>query len=219
MNCKDFLARHSEWYDGMLEPSAAERLQAHADACASCAHYDHVVRRGAELARDLLPVVELSSDFEGRMRHRLFHERDAMAVRRSAGSSIYAVAASIVLISAAAGTFAIAAGRTPIVDGDVVFAVAPPAVSSVETNSLAATDAPLITLSRSKTDDVVAPIEAEAKGHDPHVASAAPSGWPVYSRNAVAVAFPASHTTLVVRPADLRPVGSRAIVAPLLVRH
>ena len=219
MNCKDFLARHSEWYDGMLEPSAAELVEAHANACSSCAHYDHVVRRGAQLARDLLPTLELSGDFEGRMRHRLFHERDAMAARRGAGSAVYAVAASILLVSAAAGTLAVAAGRTPIVDGDVVFAIAPPAISPVERNSLAAMDAPLIAIDRSKTDDVVAPIEAEAKGHDPHVASAAPSGWPVYSRPAVAVAFPASHTTLVVRPADLRSVGSRGLVAPLLVRH
>lgn len=219
MNCKDFLARHSEWYDGMLEPSAAELLRAHADACPSCARYDRVVRRGADLARDLLAAIEPSSDFEQRMRHRLFHERDAMAAPRDAGAGVYAVAASIILLIAAAGSFALASSRTPIVDGNVVFAMAPPAISPLQTNSMVVSAAPLIPPFTEKTDDIVAPIEAEAKGHDPHVASTAPSGWPVYSRGAVAAAFPAGNTTLVVRPAEFRPVGSRAVVVPLLVRH
>ena len=219
MNCKDFLARHSDWYDGLLEHSAAVRFQLHADACDSCARYDRVVRRGVELVREL-PGVELSSDFESRMRHRLYHERDAMAAARRSGLGVYAVAASILFVTAAAGWFGIAASRTPIVDGQAIYAVAPPAATSVEANARAvASDEPMLALAAksSAPAEELAPIEAEVKGHDPHVASA--NEWPVYSRPAVRVAFPASHTTLVVRPADFRDVGSRVPVVPLLIRH
>jgi len=153
------------------------------------------------------------------MRHRLYHERDAMAAERRTGLGVYAVAASVILVSAAAGWFGIATGRTPVVDGQVVFA-AVPAITSVQANARAVSGAqPMLALDAEspRTTEEVAPIEAEAKGHDPHVAN--PNAWPVYSRPAVRVAFPASHTTLVVRPANFRDVGSRTPVVPLLIRH
>ena len=218
MNCKDFLARHSDWYDGLLDAGAADRFRLHADACDACARYDRVVRRGVELAREL-PSVELSSDFESRMRHRLYHERDAMAAERRSGVGVYAVAASIIFVTAAAGWFGIAAGRAPVVDGQVVFA-AVPAITSVRANARAIPSGePLLALNsaRSEPAEEVAPLEADVKGHDPHVAS--PNAWPVYSRPAARVAFPASQTTLVVRPAHFRDVGSRTPVVPLLIRH
>lgn len=218
MNCKDFLARHSDYHDGLLQAAAADELRAHAERCRSCRRYDEVVRRGTDLARDLLPTVELSADFDARMRHRLYHERDALHRRRSNGmSGVFAVAASIVLVSAAAGLFAAAASRTPIVDGDVVFAAAPPAITPLAANAVVAESAPSLSGAVRIATATVAPIQAEARGHDPHVAS--PEGWPVYSRRAARVAFPASHTTLVVRPTDFRPIVSRVPATPILIRH
>ena len=218
MNCKDFLARHSDYLDGLLDAAAADQLRVHADGCASCARYDTVVRRGTDLARELLPTIELSSDFDARMRHRLFHERETLSRRRSyARGGVYATAASVVLVAATAALFAVADQRTPIVEAQVVLAAAPPAFSSLAANSFVVESAPSLPPSADERSDAVAPIEADAKGHDPHVAS--PEGWPVYSRRAAAVAFPASHTTLVVRPADFRPIVSRTPVAPILTRH
>jgi hypothetical protein len=178
-----------------------------------------VVRRGTDLARELLPAVGVSADFEARMRHRLFHERDAAAARRHGAGmgGVFGAAASIVLVAAAAGLMALAGNRTPIVDGQVVFAAAPPAITSLAAHSFAVASVPALEPASGAAPETVAPIEAEAKGHDPHVAG--PAGWPVYSRGAAAVAFPASHTTLVVRPAEFRPIVARVPVAPILIRH
>jgi hypothetical protein len=217
MNCKDFLARHSDYHDGLLEADAAGELRSHATRCPSCARYDAVVRRGTELARQLLPTVELSADFEARMRHRLYHERDAVRGRSAGMAGVYVTAASVVFVAAVAGLLAVGGGRTPTVEGQVVFAAAPPAMTSIAANSLVVASAPSLPPAVAPAADPVAPIEADAKGHDPHVAS--PAGWPVYSRSAAAVAFPASHATLVARPADFRPIASRARVAPILIRH
>jgi anti-sigma factor RsiW len=49
MRCEEFLARYSEFVDGLLMPSDAERLRAHLAACARCLRYDRVYRRGVAL--------------------------------------------------------------------------------------------------------------------------------------------------------------------------
>ena len=151
------------------------------------------------------------------MRHRLYHERDA---RTRAGSNamggVYAAVASVLLVGATAGVLALADSSAPTVDAQVVFAAAPPAMTSLAANAVAV-QSPSFDAVPDVDAESVSPNEAEAGGHDPHVAS--PEGWPVYSRGAAAVAFPVSHTTLVIRPADFRPMTARAPVAPILVRH
>lgn len=213
MNCRQFLTLHSEYADGLLTPGDAAPLAAHVESCAACARYDRVVRRGTELVRDLLPRVEASRDFERRVRHRLLHVRDEGMRRRAGTASVYA-AATVVLLGAGAGLFLLASQHTPEVDSQVVW-VSPPAATPLRAKALAvgaiSSDAlvPLAT--------AAATIEAEAAGQDAHVASSA--AWPVYSRGAVAVAFPGSHTSLVVTPADFRLSSTRQPAGPLLVRH
>jgi hypothetical protein len=213
MNCREFLARHTEYVDGAVEQGLAAIMRAHAQACASCARYDHVVRRGAELARQLLPAVELSPDFGARMQHRLFHVRDDMAQRRMGSASLYVAAAAVMVITVTATMLTFLAERTPVVDGQVAWAVAPPVITPLVENAKAVRYAPALQLTEPGVESDVASIEAESKGHDPHVAS--PAGWPVYSRGAVAVAFPASRAAVVVRPADFRGSAHQ----PLLIRH
>ena len=214
MNCREFLTRHSEYADGVIEAAAAERMSAHAQGCGSCARYDRVVRRGAALFREL-PGVQLSHDFEARLRHRLYHARDEMTQPRAGSMSIYVAAASLVLAICAAGLASFAVERTPVVDAQVVFADAPPAYTPVEANGLLAT-AP-VSIASDKAADGLSPIGSETFGHDAHPAY--PVAWPVYSRGAVAVAFPAVRTDGATRTADFRPVGSRAPVTPLLIRY
>jgi hypothetical protein len=100
VGCDEYMASHSEYLDGLLSPMVAAQLSAHADACASCARYDRIVRKGVDLVRDL-PDVEPSVEFEMRLQHRIFHMQDAAALRpRSASAaSALAVAAAVALLA------------------------------------------------------------------------------------------------------------------------
>ena len=222
MTCNDFLERHTEWLDGELDSAAARRVMAHASRCESCARYDRVVRRGTDLVRNIVPPVEVSDDFGARVRHRLYHERDAMARRRSMLPSVYAAAAAVVLVSAGAGAYAVIEGRTPVVEGKVVVVDAPrERVTPILENSRAVDQAPTLALASVQRD---APARRSAPPVQDPKASPADGAeveetWPVYSRGAVAVAFPAARNDGVTRTADFRPVGSRAPVTPLLIRY
>lgn len=219
MNCRDFLSLHTEYVDALIDPAQAARLRSHAATCPSCERYDRVVRRGAQLAREL-PRIEVSDDFLPRVRHRLFHLRDDMARRRAGSTALYAAVASLVMIAGAAAiALAIEADVVPVVDSAPVWAAAPTSFTPVRVAALtvASTTAP----TRARLEPLppaVAMIASQAGAHDPHVAS--PAGWPVYSRAGMAVAFPGSHTSLVVTPADFRQATARRQPAgALLIRH
>ena len=100
IGCDAYMASHSEYLDGLLSPVAAAQLGAHADACADCARYDRIVRKGIDLVRDL-PAVEPSPEFEMRLQHRIFHMEDAAALQPRATSAATAlgVAAAIALLA------------------------------------------------------------------------------------------------------------------------
>lgn len=215
MNCTDFLARHSDYVDGIADAADATRLEAHASSCASCARYDRVVRKGAQLVRDVLPRVHASDQFEPRLRHRLLHVRDDMAHARAGAGTVYA-AASIVLLIAAAAIGALMHSASPVVDVPAAYAAAATPVAS---RALAVPVGPAMPAGSYATPaPAVAPIDADASGQDSHIAAVA--GWPVYSRVAVAVAFPSPHTTVAVAPADFRfATAGRPPAVPLLVRH
>lgn len=212
MNCRDFLARHSEYVDGVLETAAAGRMRAHARGCASCARYDRIVRRGGALVREL-PAMTLSPDFEARMRHRLYHERDDLAQRRAGSASVYVAVASVVLAVGAAGFGASLMERTPEVDAQVVFAAAPRAYTPVGANVFLSSTTP----ATEKDASPVSVIASEARGHDAHLA--APVAWPVYSRDEAATAFSKTGAELVVKPAEFHATSSVHTAGPILVRH
>jgi hypothetical protein len=218
MNCREFLTRHSEYIDALIEPADAARLRSHVEACPSCARYDRVVRRGAQLARELLPRVEVSDDFEPRVRHRLLHVRDDMTRGRTGIAPTYTAAASVVLIvAAAAAALALVSPSVPVVGVAPVFAT-PPAATSLHEKAFATAKGPSLPFDRREQPSAFAALDPATNASDPHIASAA--GWPVYSRSATAVAFPAPHTSLVVTPADFRQATTpRQAAGPLLVRH
>ena len=213
MNCRDFLARHSEYADGVIEAAFAGRMRAHVRACSSCARYDRVVRRGGALLREL-PGVTVSTDFEARMRHRLYHERDDAAQRRAGSASVYVAVASVILAIGAAASAALLIERTPEVEAQVVFAATPRAYTPVGAHViLASAHAP----ATAKDASPVSAIASEARGHDAHLA--APVSWPVYSRHEAASVFSKTGSELVVKPAEFRPSSPLHTAGPLLVRH
>ncbi|MBX7119051.1 MAG: zf-HC2 domain-containing protein [Gemmatimonadaceae bacterium] len=56
MRCPEFRSQQLSWLDAALDPSRAEAMRAHADACPACATYDRQVRAGLLLARHLPPL-------------------------------------------------------------------------------------------------------------------------------------------------------------------
>jgi anti-sigma factor RsiW len=101
VTCEEILAAHSDYLDGLLPAHEAARLQWHLSSCAACGRYDRVVRRGAELAREL-PAIAPSDDFAERLQHRLFHLQDGPAIaenRGASGAGTIAVAGVIALLA------------------------------------------------------------------------------------------------------------------------
>lgn len=94
--CKAFLEDHAAWVDGVLGEAESAAHEAHARACASCARYQRVLKRGLELVREL-PEIEPSAHFEERLRHRIFHIDDAARLERSTGRSAPGLAAAAVI--------------------------------------------------------------------------------------------------------------------------
>lgn len=77
MTCQEFLVRHTEYLDGMLNPEEVAWCESHIASCASCARYDRVVRQGIDLIRSR-PEIEPSADFFPRLQHRLYHLEDEL---------------------------------------------------------------------------------------------------------------------------------------------
>src|SRR5690606_41508985 len=102
MTCQEFLARHSEYMDGVLDPREHDRVEAHRASCPKCARYDRVVRSGVRMLRGL-PEVEPSSDFFPRLQHRIYNldERLRSGHRGTSAGAVasLAVAASLALLA------------------------------------------------------------------------------------------------------------------------
>ena len=79
IDCQTYLERYSAYLDHDVSWAEREEMEAHADECANCSHYDRVVRRGTDVLRDL-PEIEVSEDFGERLRWRL-HQADHDARR------------------------------------------------------------------------------------------------------------------------------------------
>lgn len=219
MTCRDFLTRYSEYVDGRIDAAEAELLGRHAESCAACRRYDRVVRTGAQLARDLLPRVRVSEDFEPRVRHRLLDAGEHVSRRRAGSASVYAAAASVVVIAAAAALFTLPVPSVSSAEPATVRLAAAPTSTPVREKTRATTRGPALPTAWPKEVAAAAEvIVAELEARDAHAAT--PAGWPVYTRSAMAAAFPAAYTALVVHPAEFRHASSRSRAAgPLLVRH
>lgn len=86
MNCTNFVARSSDYFDGSASARETALMDAHLRECASCRRYKVVYEQGTSLLRSL-PEPELADDFEPRLRHRLFHVDDRRALIDTSGSA------------------------------------------------------------------------------------------------------------------------------------
>ena len=81
MECSDFLAGFSDFYDAPEGSPKRAAAVAHMAECENCARYSQVVERGIELLRSV-PNKELGESFRPRLEHRLFHLADDEALGR-----------------------------------------------------------------------------------------------------------------------------------------
>lgn len=103
-SCERFLAGYSAFRDDALPWEERVEMEVHLDECPSCARYDRVVSRGAQVLREL-PELEVSDDFAARLQHRIYTE-DLEAVRaRNASRSATALATMGVAAAIAAAAW------------------------------------------------------------------------------------------------------------------
>lgn len=100
MTCRECLQRYSDFLDETMTAGEMARCRAHLERCTSCARYHRVMRNGLELVR-ALPPVEPSAEFGDRLRHGIYHVRDARPERRR-GSALSAGVVAVAALAAVA---------------------------------------------------------------------------------------------------------------------
>ena len=94
MQCSDFLAGFSDFYDAPDGSPERATAVAHMAECDACARYNDVVEQGLELLRSI-PSTELGASFRPRLEHRLFHLADQEAFDRGGSASGTPVATAV----------------------------------------------------------------------------------------------------------------------------
>ena len=80
MECKGFLERFSEFYDGKATDAGV--FEQHAAECPDCRRYAETLTRSLALLR-VVPRVAVREDFHPRLQHRIYHVQEDLARRRS----------------------------------------------------------------------------------------------------------------------------------------
>lgn len=119
MDCPEFLARYSEWRDGLIAaPREQRRFERHLARCTRCRRYDTALRRGV-IALQVVETIEPSPDFRRRLDARLARERRAVtgpALPDGAGIAAalcLAAAVALLAVEVGAGTRRAAAPELP----------------------------------------------------------------------------------------------------------
>lgn len=103
MNCREFLARYTDFRDGLISaPREARQFTRHLASCAACRRYDAALRHGVGALQDK-PHHEPDEHFRNRLEQRIAAER--VRARRPhiparpalAGALLVAVALSLVV--------------------------------------------------------------------------------------------------------------------------
>lgn len=85
VDCADFLESYSDFRDGCLPATVADRFEGHLRQCEACTRYDRVVRGGVKVFR-ALPELDPSPDFQTRLLGRLYALETT--ARRGSGASM-----------------------------------------------------------------------------------------------------------------------------------
>ncbi len=128
MNCDEFLERFSEFRDREVADEESTAFEGHVAECDSCRRYREVVDRGVEVARSL-EGLRPRSDFQERLRHRIYHADLTEAKKGRSGSSPFvtlALAGAAVLAGIGAwGPMATTVFQPPAVELPPISASAP----------------------------------------------------------------------------------------------
>ena len=128
MDCQQYLARFSEFFDGMAEAGSSEEMEAHRSACDRCRRYSDTVEAGGTLLR-ALPNLDVPPDFYPRLDHRIFHLEDGASIARESmgtGATTVSVLAVAILVSLSAWAPAVTVAN-PAVELPMVVAEPPSA--------------------------------------------------------------------------------------------
>ncbi len=126
MKCAEFVQSFSEIQDGIAPEGVRRDAEAHLRVCPSCRRYRRVVVQGGELLRSL-PALEVPEDFRPRLRHRLYHVADEVALAEHTGSGTSALTAlgMAVILTVVAWSPALRR-EPPVVDLEPIVVSRPP---------------------------------------------------------------------------------------------
>jgi hypothetical protein len=104
MDCKDYLARFSEYHDQRAGAAAFREMEAHRVGCPGCRRYSETLESGTEILR-AFPALEIPLDFRPRLDHRIYHLEDGDSIARETlgtGATTVSVLAVAILIALSA---------------------------------------------------------------------------------------------------------------------
>jgi hypothetical protein len=130
MNCSEFIAGFSEYYDGR-DGSPDDSMRAHLEECVSCRRYHRVVTRGGQLLREL-PPPSVPPDFHPRLQHRIYHVEDEAVLTRPVGSGTTgATALAMAILLTVVAWSPSVTGSAPTVELPPIVAQAPVTLRSL----------------------------------------------------------------------------------------
>ena len=128
MDCKQYLARFSEFFDGRTSSGLSKEMEAHRAACERCRQYSETLQAGGELLRTL-PTLDVPQDFRLRLDHRILHLEDGASMARESmgtGATTISVVAVAVLVALSAWAPAVGVTDSTAVLPTVVVESPPP---------------------------------------------------------------------------------------------
>jgi hypothetical protein len=87
MECREVLARYSDFHDRGLTEAVRGEIMSHLSTCDRCRSYQKILSEGITCYRNL-PEPKLSDDFYLRLQHRLFHVREGSGTKRIGGTLV-----------------------------------------------------------------------------------------------------------------------------------
>jgi hypothetical protein len=130
MDCRQYLARFSDYFDGQVEAGVADEMETHRSTCERCARYSRTLESGREILR-ALPSMDVPSDFRPRLDHRIFHLEDGASIARQSlgsGATMVSVLAIAVLTTLSAWAPAVSSSDEAV-ELPTLVVVEPPAPS------------------------------------------------------------------------------------------
>lgn len=136
MDCQQYLARFSEFFDGTTSPGLSKEMEAHRGECDRCRHYSETLETGGNLLR-ALPPLDVPQDFRLRLDHRILHLEDGSSIARESvgtGATTVAVMAVAALVALSAWAPTIGGPDSTVVLPPVVVETPPPSFTPARTN-------------------------------------------------------------------------------------